>query len=104
MNNGVNLPEAYRANNRSWSNHRGYGYMQFFNDKSFNLAPFHRIRPLNAPYETNVNTDMAWANNTTPQMKQIMNETCNLTYRPDFSPRVPMRANDFDLAGFKCLG
>ncbi len=102
--NTVNLSEMYNLNNRSWSNSRGYGNVQFATDCQYLNSCYHKLRPLNAPFETNVIPNSAWCVNPSPQIVETMSRTCNLTPRNDYSPCVPLRANDFDLAGFKCLG
>jgi len=104
MNHQVTVSEMYAPNHRSWSNSRGYGNVQFSTDAQYSNGCYHKLRPLPAPFDSNVVPTFAWAMQTTPQMTEIMNATCHLTEKNDYSPCVPLRGNDFDLAGFKCLG
>ena len=109
------LSEINNIHGRSWSNQRGYGYLQMFSEKptSFlcqnskdTIATFNknwnRLEKEPTPYSSPANTHMAWDYNTNPQIKKQMNETCCLVPNDDFSPRVPWRETDFDMSFLNC--
>ncbi len=56
------------SRNKLWCNQRGYGNLVFGKNSSdnhvkINVKSYNRIPPLNVPYSSKVNSEMAWSSN-----------------------------------------
>lgn len=104
----VRTSPMYNKDNRSWSNQRGYGFIHLGhnvnNRNMWKVSPWNKLMALPAPYEINVSPSLAWKP-ITRQEAGYTKTTCfgSPTFR-ELPPKVIMRANDFDLAKFNCLG